>query len=104
MQVALSLVLVVGGRPVHPHVLVARAVVRLGFDSRPVLVASIEIPDARIDQARRPELFRQLTAAAAAVPGVSSAALSETTPLSSNIWNNPVELLDGSADSRRTSA
>jgi putative ABC transport system permease protein len=94
MQVALSLVLVVAAG-LFMRTFSSLAGVQLGFDSRPILVASIEFPAARIDQTRRHELFRQLTAAAAAVPGVSHAALSETTPLSSNIWNNYVELLEG---------
>jgi predicted permease len=94
MQVALSLVLVVAAG-LFLRTFSSLAGVQLGFDSRPILVASIEFPGARVDPARRPELFRQLTAAAAAIPGVSNAALSETTPLSNNVWNNTVELLDG---------
>ncbi len=67
MQVALSLVLVVAAG-LFIRTFSSLAGVRLGFDSRPALVASIEFPGARIDQARRAELFRQLAAAAAAVP------------------------------------
>ena len=48
-----------------------------------------------LNRPRRPELFRRLLEAAAAVPGVSSAALSELTPLGNNTWNNLIELADG---------
>ncbi len=96
LQVALSLVLVVAaGLFVRTFSLLAGQ--DLGFHSRPVLVASVEIQSARIDQTQRPELFRQLLAAAAAVPGVSMAALSEVTPLGGNTWNNTIELPDGPA-------
>jgi predicted permease len=54
----------------------------------------VEIPGARIDEVRRPELFRALLEAAASVPGVTNAALSEVTPLGRK-WNNLVELPDG---------
>lgn len=93
MQVALSLVLVVAAG-LFTRTFSSLAGLPLGFDSRPVLVASVEIPSARVDEARRPELYRQLTAAAAAVPGVSHAAISEVTPLGTSTWNNDVELLD----------
>jgi putative ABC transport system permease protein len=94
LQVALSLVLVVAAG-LFIRTFSSLVGLELGFDSRPVLVASVEIPSARIDQAKRPELFRQLLAAAAAVPGVSIAALSEVTPLGGNTWNNTIELPDG---------
>ena len=94
LQVALSLVLVVAAG-LFIRTFSSLADLDLGFDSRPVLVASVEIPSARIDQARRSDLFRQLLAAAAAVPGVSNAALSEVTPLGANTWNNVIELPDG---------
>jgi putative ABC transport system permease protein len=94
VQVALSLVLVVAAG-LFMRTFSSLAGVELGFDSRRVLFAKIEIPAAKIDPAARPELFRQLTAAAVAVPGVSHVALSEVTPLGTSIWNNYVELLDG---------
>jgi predicted permease len=96
LQVALSLVLVVAAG-VFVRTFSSLAGLDLGFHSRPVLVASVEIPSARIDQAQRPELFRRLLAAAAAVPGVSMAAFSEVTPLGGNTWNNTIELPDGPA-------
>jgi putative ABC transport system permease protein len=96
VQVALSLVLVVGAG-LFMRTFWSLTAMDLGFDSGRVLVARIEIPDARIDPAGRPELFRQLTASAAAVPGVSHVALSGVTPLGTSIWNNTVELIDGPA-------
>lgn len=94
LQVALSLVLLVGAG-LFIRTFSSLAGLNLGFDSRPILVAAVEIPSARIEPAKRPELFRQLLQAAAAIPGVSSAALSEVTPLSNNTWNNLIELPDG---------
>ena len=95
LQVALSLVLVVAAG-LFTRTFSSLAGRPLGFDSGSILVASIEIPSAseRKDEARRPELFRQLIRAAAAIPGVSHAALSEVTPLGTNTWNNEVDLLD----------
>jgi putative ABC transport system permease protein len=93
VQVALSLVLVVGaGLFVRTFSTLAK--LDPGFDARPILVAGVELTP-QIDPARRPELFRQLLAAAGAIPGVSSAALSNGIPLSNNTWNNLVELPDG---------
>jgi predicted permease len=66
-----------------------------GFERRGLLVASVEVPSQRIDTAARPELFRRLLETASALPGVSSAALSNTTPVSNHTWNNLIELPDG---------
>ena len=96
VQVALSLVLVVGA---GLFVRTFFSLVRLdrGFESRPILVASVEMPAGRIAPATRPELFRRVLQAAAALPGVSNAALSHVTPLGNNTWNNLIELPDGPA-------
>ena len=55
----------------------------------------MELPGQRLEPAARPELFRGLLDAATALPGVSSAALSNTTPVSNHTWNNLIELPDG---------
>ena len=73
--------------------------VPLGFVPDHVLVAAIDVPN-DVTQDRRAELFERLVAAAAAVPGVSSAALSETMPLSGNTWNNRVRVLGVPATGR----
>jgi putative ABC transport system permease protein len=93
VQVALSLVLLVAAG-LFVRTFSSLASLNLGFD-RPVLVATVVIPSARIKPETRPELFRQLLEAAAAVPGVSSAALSEVTPLDDSGWYNRIELPDG---------
>jgi predicted permease len=93
VQVALSLVLLAGAG-LFVRTFSTLANLDTGFDARSILVAGVELTP-RIDPARRPELFRQLLAAAAAIPGVSSAALSHGIPLSNNTWNNLIELPDG---------
>ena len=94
LQVALSLVLLVAaGLFLRTFASLAR--LHLGFDSQPMLVASIEVPEARIEPADREALFRGVIDAALAVPGVSGAALSTVTPVSRRRWNNRIELPDG---------
>ena len=94
VQVALSLVLVVGAG-LFIRTFSSLAVLDRGFESRQILVAAVELPSAQIEAAKRPEVFRRLLEAAVAVPGVSSAGLSEVTPLGNNTWNNLIELPDG---------
>jgi predicted permease len=94
VQVALSVVLLVGAG-LFIRTFSSLAGLNLGFDERPVLVATVQIPGPRVEPEKRPELFRQLVEAAAAVPGVASAALSELTPLSGTPWSNLIELPDG---------
>ncbi len=94
LQVALSLVLLVGAG-LFLRTFFSLAHMKVGFETRPILIANVVVPSERIEAARRSELFRQWLEAAASVPGVSSAALSEVTPLSNNTWNNRIELPDG---------
>ncbi len=93
LQVALSLVLLVGAG-LFLRTFSSLANSALGFDSAPILIARIEAPLARIPIVERPELFRKMLAAASGIPGVSSAALSDGTPLGNNTWNNLIELPD----------
>jgi putative ABC transport system permease protein len=93
LQVALSLVLLVGAG-LFLRTFSSLANSTLGFDSAPILIARIEAPLARIPIVERPELFRKMLAAASGIPGVSSAALSDGTPLGNNTWNNLIELPD----------
>jgi putative ABC transport system permease protein len=99
VQIALSLVLVVGAG-LFIRTFSSLANLDRGFDSRSVLVTTVEMPAARIDPARRPEILRRLLEATAAVSGVSSAALSQVTPLGIETWNNVIELPDGPPLSR----
>jgi putative ABC transport system permease protein len=94
LQVALSLVLVVAAG-LFMRTFASLASVSLGFDSGPLLVASINAQPAQLDPEARPRLFRQALEAALATPGVSSAALSAVTPVSGATWNNRIELPDG---------
>jgi putative ABC transport system permease protein len=91
VQVALSVILVVAaGLFVRTFSLLAN--MNLGFDHRPVLVATINAQRLQLDPPQRPELFERLRQAAANVPGVTSAALSVVTPVSGSTWNNVVEI------------
>ncbi len=80
-QVALSLVLLVGAG------LLAVSLSRLrnqptGFDVEPVLLANVNIRSVAADQARARQLYDQLQARLAALPGVQSVSLSLDRPLS----------------------
>jgi putative ABC transport system permease protein len=91
MQVALSVILVVAAG-LFVRTFSSLANVHLGFDHRPVLVATINAQPLQLDPPQRPELFERLRQAAANVPGVTSAALSAVTPVSGSTWNNVVEI------------
>ena len=104
LQVALSLVLVVGaGLFVRTFSSLVR--VPLGFTPEPLTVVTVALPPSQSDES--PEALRdarlgameRLLTAAAAVPGVRSAGVSHLTPLSGSGWNNSVgdaNLLDRS--------
>jgi predicted permease len=93
LQVALSLVLLVGAG-LFLRTFFSLAHLNVGFETRPILIANVEVPAELIEPARRRELFRRWLEAAAGLPGVSSAALSDVTPLNSYTWNNTIELPD----------
>jgi predicted permease len=91
VQVALSVILVVAaGLFVRTFSLLAN--VNLGFDHRPVLVATIDAQRLQLDPRQRPALFERLRQAAANVPGVTSAAVSVVTPVSGSTWIDVVEI------------
>jgi predicted permease len=92
-QVALSLVLLVGaGLFLRTFTTLAHR--DLGFDAGPVLTAKI-IPGSELSAAARTVWSARVLDASARVPGVRSAALSFTVPLSGNNWNGRVTLADG---------
>jgi predicted permease len=93
VQVALSLVLLVAAG-LFTRTFASLATLDRGFDSERILLASVEAPASRIAPEDRPELFRQLIAAAGTIPGVSSAALSAFAPLGDRSWRNLIELSD----------
>jgi predicted permease len=92
-QVALSLVLLVAaGLFLRTFTTLANR--DLGFDVGPVLTAHI-VPGATMTPPQRVAWAARVLDAAARVPGVRSAALSTTVPLSGSNWNNRVDLAAG---------
>ena len=100
LQVALSLVLVVAaGLFVRTFAQLANR--PLGFERDKVLVVSTELQNSRTTDAERRLMFERLRQAAAAVPGVESAALSAVTPVSGSTWQFLIEAPDGAQLSER---
>jgi putative ABC transport system permease protein len=92
-QVALSLVLLVAaGLFVRTFTTLTHR--DLGFDPAPVLTARI-VPGSTLTTASGATWSARVIEAASRVPGVRSAALSHTVPLSGNNWNNRVDLAAG---------
>ena len=86
LQVALSLILVVTAS-LFTRTLLSLTTRDLGFDRNPVLLASVTVTqpaESRLDA------FERLRDAAAASPGVSSAAISFTTPAARAGWNTRI--------------
>ncbi len=86
LQVALSLVLVVTAS-LFTRTLFSLTTRDLGFDREPVLLATVAVNH---PAERRLDVFEQLRDAAAAVPGVTSAAISFTTPTARAGWNTRI--------------
>ena len=94
-QVALSLVLVVGAG-LFMRTFSSLANVRLGFDPDPLLIVNVNAKRSTVDVAgRSPLLYERLRQAAAAVPGVRSAALQSITPLTNSQWDTLIENPEG---------
>lgn len=91
MQVALSLVLVVGAA-LFLRTFATLTSMRLGFDRDRVLVVRVDATRSAVDTLARVALYERLQRAALGVPGVSQAALSVVTPVSGTTWNNLVEV------------
>ena len=94
VQVALSMVLLVGAG-LFVRTFTSLANLNLGFDRQPILVASVNIQPLQLEPDMRADLLVRLQEAAAATPGVASAALSVVTPISGSMWGYRLELLDG---------
>jgi predicted permease len=99
-QVALSLVLVVGAG-LFIRTFSTLATRDLGFDRDPVLLVSLNVRERGLEPARRADLFERARDAAAAVPGVTHAALSTVTPVSGRGWNGFFDFPDMPQLSRR---
>ena len=93
-QVALSLVLIVGAG-LFMRTFSTLSHVRLGFEPDPILIVGANAKRSAIDPAQRADLYERLRLAAAAVPGVSSAALQSITPLTSSQWDTLIENPEG---------
>jgi predicted permease len=90
-QVSLSLVLVVSAG-LFLRTLVSLTSVPLGFNPDRLLVAAVNVQRSDVPPEQRGELCERLRAAVASVPGVNSAALSYTTPLTMRGWNGPIRI------------
>jgi putative ABC transport system permease protein len=92
-QIALSLVLVVGAG-LFMRTFTALAAKDLGFDPDPVLLVNLDVSTSALPQEQWGPLYERLREAAAAVPGVKSAAVSPLTPVSGMGWNDAFEFPD----------
>jgi predicted permease len=86
LQVTLSLMLVVTAS-LFIRTLSSLTSRDVGFDRQPVLIAAVSLNQ---PSERRQDAFERLREAAAAVPGVSSAAVSFTTPTGRAGWNTRI--------------
>jgi putative ABC transport system permease protein len=90
-QVALSLVLLVGGTLLI-RTYIALATMDLGFDPSGVLVVDVGTGKARIPPARRLVVFEDIRKAVAGVPGVAGTALADMTPVTGGAMAGDVEI------------
>jgi putative ABC transport system permease protein len=95
-QVALSLVLIVGAG-LFMRTFSTLSNVRLGFEPDPILIVSVGAKRSAIPVPERANLYERLRQAAAAVPGVRSAALQNVTPLTNSSWDTLIENPEGLA-------
>jgi predicted permease len=92
-QVALSLILLVAAG-LFIRTFSSLAHLNLGFDRDRVLVVNVNAARTGLEPDQRPALYERLRQAAAAVPGVASAAASAVTPVSGSTWQFGVERID----------
>jgi putative ABC transport system permease protein len=98
-QVALSLVLVVGAG-LMLSTFYKLSFVDTGFDRNRVLLVQVDLRKAHYPLDRRLPVFDQIAEKLRAIPGVSSASGSDTTPISGNVWNGRVTVDDHTKPSR----
>ena len=94
VQVALSLVLVIGAG-LFVRTFASLSTLDLGFDPQPLLLVQVDAQRSTVSATGRGAMLARAADAAAAVPGVASAAASMLTPMSGMGWNTLVELPDG---------
>jgi predicted permease len=90
LQVALSLVLVVGAG-LFIRTFTSLAHVHLGFNPDPLLIVDMNGKRSSVVPENRPELWERMRQAALAVPGAQSAALQSITLLTFSGWNTLIE-------------
>ncbi len=100
LQVALSLVLVVGAG-LFMRTFATLEQLDLGFDRTPLLIVNADLQRSGIPPDKRLALQQRLEAAARGVAGVAHAAVSTITPVSGMGWNQDVEVPDGPPVSER---
>jgi predicted permease len=93
VQVALSLILLVAAG-LFLRTFSSLAHLNVGFDRDPILVVNVSALRTGLEPAQRLDLYERLRQAAAAVPGVASAAASAVTPVSGSTWQFGVERID----------
>ena len=91
IQVALSLLLVVAAG-LFVRTFSALSGHDLGFDRDPVLIVAVNAQRSETLPADRWTLYERVREAAAALPGVASAAASVVTPISGSSWQYPIEI------------
>jgi predicted permease len=94
LQVALSLTLVVGAG-LFLKTFSSLATLPLGFNPTPLVTVDLNTERSAVAPSGRGALFERLREAAAAVPGVSDAALSSLLPLSGAGWNTVIDADQG---------
>jgi predicted permease len=93
LQVALSLALVVGAG-LFLRTFSSLTTLALGFNPVPLVMAEINVQRTAVQPAERAALFERFRGAAASVPGVADAALSQILPLTNSGWNTVIETED----------
>jgi predicted permease len=94
LQVALSLVLVVGAG-LFLRTFVKLATIDLGFDRDPLLIVRLDLQRGGVAPDERLGIEQRAQAAAGSVPGVAQAAISNLTPVSGMGWNGGIEVPGG---------
>jgi putative ABC transport system permease protein len=100
LQVALSLVLVVGAG-LFLRTFAKLTALDLGFDRDPLLIVKLDLQRGGVAPDERLGIEERAQVAAGSVPGVAHAALSNLTPVSGMGWNGGIEVPGGPRYSQR---
>ena len=104
VQVAFSLLLLIGGGLVFRSLEKIRPT-RLGFSTDNILVAPVNLEEAKYDQPKRQEFYRQFAERVAALPGVENTSLADIVPgffMGRTLRGIEIEGYDGQASQRRS--